>query len=200
MTRIYQTFAIICTFGGLVLGCASSKGTVNSVEDLKSLKAVDSAIKDDAPPAGLKTAEPRSLTVALPESATVELLDGISHTGELSAFGLHDLTIEASGVAQTLAMAEVKEVVFSEDIWIKNPDGTRQQTRIRGLTQTLENIPTAALVIQPSNQIGILNLTDVLNSKEYAKLTGNPDRIYVLKALLFDSSGHMKARVASIKK
>lgn len=200
MTRIYQAFAVICATGSLLSGCVAGQGAVNSSERSEPLRAVNSVGKDEVPSTDLETAEPQLITVTLPEPVTVELLDGVSHTGELSAFGLHHLTIEASGVAQILSIDEVAKVVFSEDVWIENPDGTRQQTRIRGLTQTLENISPAALVIQPSNQTGILNLTDVLSSKEYSKLTGNFDRVYVLKALLFDGSGKMEAKVASIKK
>ena len=200
MIRIYQTFAVICAVGGILLGCTSGHGTLNSVKDFEPPRTANDVVKDEVPPIGLKIAESQSITVALPEPATVELLNGVAHTGKLLTFGLTDLTVEAGGVAQKLSMTEVRKVVFSEDIWIENLDGNRQQTRIRGLTQNIEGIPITALVIKPSNQTGILNLTDVLSNKEYAKLTSNPDRTYVLKALLFNGSEQMEAEVASIKK
>ena len=130
----------------------------------------------------------RVLEVALPESATVRLTSGGSVTGKLTRFSASDLTLSVSGQSRTLPHAQIRQMEMGDTVWIRNPDGNREARRIRGVSQSLENVPVSALVWNDSSNLASLNLQGVLTQGEFNRLTSNPSLIYALSRVSFESS------------
>lgn len=144
----------------------------------------------------------RVLEVALPKSATVRLTAGGSYTGRLTTFNSTNLTLSADGFSQTIPLAQIGQIEFQGDVWIQNEEGTRRfrRRRIRGLTQTLVGVPRTALVLGSLSSMGTLNLEHVLSQAEYERLSSNPERIHVIKELLFDTPGEMTVKVVVVRR
>ena len=140
------------------------------------------------------------LEVVLPVSAIVRLTSGGSYTGELTAFNSTNLTLSASGFSQIVPLAQIRQVDFQGDVWIPNEAGTRRRGRIRGLTQTLVGVPLTALELGDPSNIGTLNLETVLSQEEYERLSSNPERIHVIKELLFETPGETTVKVVAVRR
>ena len=140
------------------------------------------------------------LEVAVPTSAIVRLKQGGSFTGELIAFNSRDLVITANGFSETVTLSEIQQVEFQGDVWIATTNGTRKRVPIRGLTIPLEAVPVSALNLGNPPSKAVLNLETVLSREEFEKLSGQPDRIHVLKKILFESSEKMTIRIVGARK
>lgn len=130
----------------------------------------------------------RVLQVALPELATVRMNQGGSYTGELTRFSANSLTLSASGQSLTLSHGQIRQVEFGGTVWIPNPNGDIEAYRIRGLSQSLVDVPVNALVWDGSSSLANLNLQGVLTQGEFNNLTRNPSLIYALVGVNFETS------------
>lgn len=142
----------------------------------------------------------RMLEVALPESATVRLTAGGSYTGELTAFDAENLTLSANGFSQTVPVAEILQVEFQGNVWIHNPDGQIRSRRIRGISVTLEGVPTNALELTDSSNLAMLDLEAVLSDGEFDQLSSNPNLIHALKQLQFSDSESMAVKIVAVRR
>ena len=140
------------------------------------------------------------LEVAVPSSAIVRLKQGGSYTGELTAFNSRDLVISANGFSETVTLSQIKQVEFQGDVWITTTNGTRKRVPIRGLTIPLEAVPVSALNLGNPPSTAVLNLETVLSREEFEKLSGQTDRIHVLKKILFESSEKMTIRIVGARR
>ena len=155
-------------------------------------------------PAALLLAQARSIaasrlawTVALPAKATIRLRQGGSLTGRLARLSPKALTVSAGHQSQTVALANVATVVFAlqEELWITLPEGGRQRLRpIRGLTLPISPVPAAALRLQPSGDTASVDLSTVLNTAQFAKLTKTPQTLHVLRQIDVDPKGMLTLR------
>lgn len=129
---------------------------------------------------------PSAWQVALPPQATIWRKKGSSLTGKLVKFDPTTLTVAAGGYSESVPLTEVKSVEFTlqEEIWVSLPNEARGKVRpIRGLSIPIEEIPASSFKIGSTNDSVILNLAQVLNDKEFGKLTSDPDKVYVLKTI-----------------
>ncbi|MEM9276438.1 MAG: hypothetical protein AAGA80_26335 [Cyanobacteria bacterium P01_F01_bin.143] len=140
------------------------------------------------------------LNVLVPPSAIIRFKQGGSSTGELIAFNSQDLVISASGSSATVALSEITEVEFQGDIWISTPNGTRKRVPIRGTSIPLEAVPVSALNLDNSPSTAEINLENVLSKEEFDKLTGQTNRIHVIKKILFESSEKITIRIVGARK
>lgn len=132
--------------------------------------------------------------VTLPPQATVWRKKGSSLTGQLVKFDPKTLTVEAGGDSENVPLTEVKSVEFTlqDEIWVNLPNGSRGKVRpIRGLSIPIEEIPASSFKISNTNDTVILNLAQVLNDKEFGKLTSDQDKVYVLKTIEITSPNKM---------
>jgi hypothetical protein len=91
-------------------------------------------------------------------------------------------------------MAKVSTIDFQQtnDLWVTLPNGVRQQLRpIRGLSLPLDALPGSALRVDAASATAIVNLEPVLTTEQFAKLTKNPDVVYVLKRLQVAADGSL---------
>ena len=107
------------------------------------------------------------------------------------------LTVSAGQQSQTVALANVATVVFAmpEELWITLPAGGRQRLRpLRGLTVPISPVPAAALRLQPSGDTASVDLSAVLNTEQFAKLTKTPRTLHVLRQIDVDPAGTLTLR------
>ena len=72
------------------------------------------------------------------------------------------------------------------------PNGGRQQVRpIRGLSLQLDALPGFALRVDAASATAVVDLTSVLTAEQFAKLTNNPEVVYVLKRLQVAADGSL---------
>jgi len=132
--------------------------------------------------------------VALPQQATVWRKKASSLTGKLVKFDPKSLTVAAGGDSENIPLTEVKSVQFTlqEEIWVTLPDGRRTAARrIRTSPPPIEGVPASAFKIGSTNDLVVLNLAQVLNDKEFGKLTSDPNKIYVLKTIEMTAPNRM---------
>ena len=142
----------------------------------------------------------RLLTVAVPSSAIVRLKQGGSYTGGLTAFNSRNLVIAANGSSETVPLSQIKQVEFQGDVWIVTPEGTRKRVPIRGITIPLEAVPVTAFNLGNPPHTAMLNLETVLNQEEFERLSGQTDRIHVVKKILFESPETMTIRIVGARR
>lgn len=140
------------------------------------------------------TASRSAWRVALPATATVRLKQGGSLSGQLVALTPSALTLAVGPQRQTVAMAKVSTIDFQQgnDLWVTLPNGIRQQVRpIRGLSLPLDALPGSALQVDAASAVAIVDLTPVLTSQQFAKLTHNPAVVHVLQRLQVTADGRL---------
>jgi hypothetical protein len=133
--------------------------------------------------------------VTLPPQATVWRKKGSSLTGQLVKFDPKTLTVAAGVDSESIPLTEVKSIEFTlpNEMWVTLPNGIRGKVmrEIRSLTIPIEEIPTSSFKIGSINDSVILNLAQVMNDKEFGKLTSNPDKVYVLKTIKITAPNKM---------
>lgn len=172
----------------LIQGLAVASAAMGLLVGVGTSHLAEAVTQSELARSGGGTHSGRVLEVALPESATVRLTSGRSVTGKLTRFSASDLTLSVSGQSRTLPHAQIRQVEMRGTVWIPNPDGNIEAYRIRGLSQSLENVPVSALVWNDSSNLASLNLQGVLTQGEFNSLTSNPSLIYALSRVSFESS------------
>ena len=144
----------------------------------------------------------RVLSVALPDSATVWLAQGGSRNGELTEFNTNSLTLVTGGNQETFDLTEVTSVEFGSAVWIPTPDGELRLRRIRGISQSVEGLPTAALDWDGPPNLADLDLQEGMTQGEFNKLTRDPDLVFALTRVQFEGTDRttMNVRVKSLLK
>lgn len=147
-----------------------------------------------------KSQSNRVLPVALPNSATVWLAQGGSRTGELTGFNASTLTLD--GTANQIPLTQVTSVEFGNEVWIPTPEGELRLRRIRGISQSVPGLPTAALDWSGPPNLADLDLQAGMTQGEFNKLTENPDLAYALTRIQFEGSDRatMTVRVKALQK
>ncbi len=140
------------------------------------------------------------LEVAVPTSAIVRLTPKKSYTGELIDFNSRNLEITANGFSEKVALSEVKQIEFKGDVWIVTPNGTRKRVPIRGITIPLEGVPVKAFKLENPPHKAMLDLATVLNEEEFERLSGQTNRVHVVKKILFESSETMTIRIVAARR
>ncbi|GAB4377391.1 MAG: hypothetical protein Kow00121_26700 [Elainellaceae cyanobacterium] len=187
MHDIYRVFVLICVTIIVLVGF-SKDVTAKHGKPLELAQLAQIS----------ESANQRVLEVALPESATVRLTAGGSYTGELTAFNSTHLTLSANSYSETVPLAQVQQVEFQGDVWIRNADGVIRLGPVRGYPVTFNRVPVAALELADSSSIGRLNLNNVLNDEEFARLSRDTDRIHAVTKILFESSDVMEVTVKAV--
>jgi hypothetical protein len=172
----------------LIQGLAVASAAMGLLVGVSTSHLAEAVTQSELAQSGRSTQSGRVLEVALPEFATVRLTSGGSVTGKLTSFSAGDLTLSASGQSRTLPHAQVRQVEMGGTVWVPNPDGNMEAYRIRGLSQSLENVPVSALAWNDSSSLANLNLQGVLTQGEFNRLTRNPSLIHALIRVNFESS------------
>lgn len=136
--------------------------------------------------------------VALPATATVRFKQAGSLSGRLVTLTPTTLILAVGQQRQTVAMARVSTIEFAQpnDLWVSLPNGRRKQARpIRGLTLPIDALPSSAMRVDPTSETAIVDLTPVLNDEQFAKLTRNPEVVFVLNRLVVAADGRIGLRV-----
>lgn len=141
-----------------------------------------------------------TITVSLPLSALVRTARD-SMSGRVSGFDSQGrkLTLSAeNGFSQSLAIAQIKSVTFTGDVWIPSAGGTRRirgEQRVATTTgqQTWRGVPLNAFELRDANQgQAIVRLGTVVSR---ARLRGvrsvAAETPYVVDEISFESSGKM---------
>lgn len=144
------------------------------------------------------------LPVALPVSAIVYPKKGSSLSGKLTQFNAKNLTIAVGDISKPLSITEVKQVEFSGDIWVVDADGSPRKLRgpdsISNRQQTWQAVPISAFQLK-TPQEAKLRLDGVVNREERADiLSVAKDSVYVLQAIVFESSEKMTIRATPVDK
>jgi len=185
MKRIHRLLVLACISAVVIAGF--------------SWATADAAHRDSRELAQAAVSQ-RILEVVLPESATVRLTSGESYTGELTAFDSSNLTLSSGSFSQPVPLAQVREVEFQGNVWIISPDG-RQTTRpIRGLAVPLEDVPVDALALSGSLNSASLDLTDVLDDEEFARLARDTSKIHAVVEITFTSPEQMDVTVKAVRR
>lgn len=137
----------------------------------------------------------KNLEIALPESATIRLIEGGSYTGKLTSFSSANIILSASGQSRTIPRSHISQIELRGTVWIPNPDGNIEAYAIRGISQPLENVPVDALTWDGVSSLAILNLQGVMTQGEFNRLNRNPELVYALVRMQFDSSDLDKMNV-----
>ena len=142
---------------------------------------------------------PRSTwPIALPATAIVRLKRGGSLSGRLVNLTVSSVTLAAGQQSQKVAMAQVSTIEFiqPQELWVKLPNGRQQQARpIRGLSLPIDPLPSSAIQVDGARDAAIVNLTTVFTEEQFAKLSRNPDVVYVLNLLEVEPGGLLALRV-----
>jgi len=136
--------------------------------------------------------------VAVPATATVRLKTGGSLSGRLVRFSASTLSLAAGQQSQTVAMAKVASIEFAQpnDLWVTLPNGLRQQLRpVRGLSLPIDGLPGSALQLNAATSMAVVDLTPALTEAQFAKLSRNPDVVFVLIRLVAAADGGIGLRV-----
>jgi hypothetical protein len=136
--------------------------------------------------------------VALPAAATVRLKRGGSLSGRLVNLTVSSVTLAAGQQSQKVAMAQVSTIEFiqPQELWVTLPNGRQQQARpIRGLSLPIDPLPSSAIQVDGARDAAIVNLTTVFTEEQFAKLSRNPDVVYVLNLLEVEPDGLLALRV-----
>ncbi len=143
--------------------------------------------------------EEQLLEVVVPSSTIVRLKQGGSYTGMLTAFNSQNLAIAANGFSETVPLSQIQELEFQGDVWIPTPEGNRKRVPIRGITIPLEEIPVNAFNLGNPPQTAVLNLETVLSQEEFERLSGQTEKIHVVKKILFESAETMTIRLVGAR-
>jgi hypothetical protein len=143
------------------------------------------------------TASRSAWPVGLPATATVRLMQGGSLSGKLVALTATTLTLAVGQQSQTVPRKLVSSVGFTQpnDLWVTLPRGRRQLRPIRGLSLPIDALPSSAIQVDGRSDIAMVDLTTVLTDEQFAKLTRNPEVIYVLNRLEVGPDGTIGLRV-----
>lgn len=136
--------------------------------------------------------------VAVPATATVRLKTGGSLSGRLVRFSASTLSLAAGQQSQTVAMAKVASIEFAQpnDLWVTLPNGLRQQLRpVRGLSLPIDGLPGSALQLNAATSMAVVDLTPALTEAQFAKLSRNPDVVFVLIRLVAAADGGIGLRL-----
>lgn len=145
----------------------------------------------------LATASRSAWPVALPATATVRLKQGASLSGRLVKLTASTITLALGQQSQTLELAKVSSIEFTKpnDLWVTLPNGRRQLRPIRGLSLPIDALPSSAIQVERGSDTALVDLTAVLSEAQFAKLTRNPDLVYVLNWLEVSADGSIRLRV-----
>ncbi|NES19264.1 MAG: hypothetical protein F6K41_10125 [Symploca sp. SIO3E6] len=141
-------------------------------------------------------AEEEPIPMVLPTLADVELTEGGSKSGRVTAITNKELTIEASGETDSIAIKEIKRVKFSQKAPL--PRGSAPQ--LRGEVEIWRVTPLTALQIKDSSQgLAEVPLSAVKKKESPPDPLGEPSS-YEVKEMWFDanSPGTMRLKVEGI--
>lgn len=159
-----------------------------------------------APPTALAQAQPAPFAsarhsawpVLLPSQASVTLRSGAVLRGRLIGLTPKALTLATGTSRRTLPLAELQAVEFpaQQELWLPEADGGRRRLRpIRGLSLPIDELPSSALRLDGHRGTATVDLTPVLTEAQFAKLTRNPNVVYVLNRLELAADGTLGLRV-----
>ncbi|NEP53053.1 MAG: hypothetical protein F6K65_31340 [Moorea sp. SIO3C2] len=140
------------------------------------------------------------ITLVVPSSAIVRFKQGGSYTGELTAFNSQNLRIAANGSSEIVSLSQISQVEFPGDLWIFTPEETRKRVPIRGITIPLEAVPVMGFNLEDPPYTATLNLETVLSHEEFERLSGQTNRIYVVKEILFESTKTMTIKIVRARR
>jgi hypothetical protein len=136
--------------------------------------------------------------VLLPPQASVTLRSGAVLSGRLIGLTPKALTLATGRSRRTLFLAELQAVEFPapQELWALEANGGRKRLRpIRGLSLPIDELPSSAMRVDGNADTAIVDLTPVLTAAQFAKLTRNPDVVYVLNRLELAADGTLGLRV-----
>lgn len=159
-----------------------------------------------APPTALAQAQPAPFAAArhsawpvlLPPQASVTLRSGAVLSGRLIGLTPKALTLATGRSRRTLPLAELQTVEFpaQQELWSLDANGGRKRLRpIRGLSLPIDELPSSAMRVDGNADTAVVDLTQVLTAAQFAKLTRNPDAVYVLNRLELAADGTLGLRV-----
>ncbi|HAX80774.1 MAG TPA: hypothetical protein DCY88_34290 [Cyanobacteria bacterium UBA11372] len=141
-----------------------------------------------------------TITISLPQSALVRTARD-SMSGRVSGFDSQGrkLTLSAeNGFSQSLAIAQIKSVTFTGDVWIPSAGGARRirgQERVATTTgqQIWRSVPLNAFELRDANQgQAIVRLRTVVSGDELEDIRNVAATTpYVVDEISFESSGKM---------
>lgn len=159
-----------------------------------------------APPTALAQAQPAPFAAArhsawpvlLPPQAIVTLRSGALLSGRLIELTPKALTLATGTSRRTLPLVELQAVEFpaQQELWLPEADGGRKRLRpIRGLSLPIDELPSSAMSVDGNADTAIVDLTPVLTEGQFAKLTRNPNVVYVLNRLELAADGTLGLQV-----
>jgi len=151
-----------------------------------------------ARPAASTSTSRSAWPVLLPSQASVQLRSGAALSGRLIGLTPEAITLATGTSRRTLPLGELQAVEFlaQPELWAVEANGVRKRLRpIRGLSLPIDELPSSALRVEGNAETAIVDLTPVLSKDQFAKLTRNPDVMYVLNRLEVASDGTLGLRV-----
>ncbi|MEB3212739.1 MAG: hypothetical protein VKL39_15370 [Leptolyngbyaceae bacterium] len=185
MKRIHQLLVLACISAVVIAGFSWATAIAVHRQPLELAQAASSSGQ-------------RILEVALQESATARLTSGESYTGGLTAFDSSNLTLSSGNFSQPVPLAQLREVEFFGDVWILTPEGWQRSPVIRGLAIPLEGVSVDAFELSSPGKSANLDLTDVLDDEEFARLLRDPNKIHTVTEITFTASEQMDVTVKSV--
>ncbi len=138
--------------------------------------------------------------LVLPATATVRMKQGGSLSGRLVKLTASTVTLAVGQQSQTVALNKVSTIEFAQpnDLWVKLPNGRRQQVRpIRGISLPIDALPSSAIRVDGVRDKVIVDLTSALTDEQFANFNRNPDVVHVLNRLDVGADGSLGLRVRS---
>jgi hypothetical protein len=150
-----------------------------------------------APSPTKSPAEEEPIPLVLPNLADVELTKGGSKSGRVTAITDKQLTLEASGEADSIAIKDIKQVKFRQEAPL--PRGSEPQ--LRNQSETWRVMPLTAFQLKDGSK----GLAEVAQSSVVKEKQPPPDSLgeptsYVVEEISFDanSPGTMRLKVTGV--
>lgn len=139
-------------------------------------------------------------SLALPPVATVRLKQGGSLSGRLVKLSTSSVTLAvgSGGRTRSVALAKIESIDYVQpnDLWVTRSNGLRQQFRpVRGLSLPIEALPISSFHVDGAGDMAIVDLTTVFTDDQFARLSQNPEVMYVLNQLSVGPDGKILLRV-----